>query len=52
MFMRSSVADGDVEMVDMLIHAKADVNKRGLNVSACIHDIVRLFYMCFAHEGA
>ena len=36
MFMRTSVEDGDTEMVDMLINAKADVHKRGINVSTCM----------------
>ena len=46
--MTTAVVDGDAEMVGMLIDAKADVNKRGTNVSAYIHVIVRLLYMCFA----
>ena len=49
--MRTAVVDGDAEMVGMLIDAKADVNKRGTNVSACIHGIVLLLYKCFAHVG-
>ena len=49
--MRTSVANGDAEMVAMLIDAKTDVNKRGTNVSACIHGIVRLLYKCFARAG-
>ena len=49
--MRISVADGDAEMVSMLIDAKADVNKRSSNVSACILDIARLLYISFAREG-
>ena len=49
--MRTSVADGDAEMVGMLIDAKADVNKRGSNVSACILDIARLLNISFAREG-
>ena len=40
--MRTAVADGDAEMVRMLINAKADVDMRGSNVSACIDDIVCL----------
>ena len=40
--MRTAVVDGDAEMVGMLIDAKADVNKRGSNVSASIDDIVYL----------
>ena len=43
--MKTAVADGDVEMVGMLIDAKADVNKRGSNVSACIHAIARLLFV-------
>ena len=45
--MRTAVANGDVEMVDMLVNAKADVDNRGSNVSACIHGVVRLLYMWF-----
>ena len=41
-FMRTSVVDGDVEMVRMLIEAKGDVNNRDSNVGVCIHGIVRL----------
>ena len=48
--MRTSVEDGDTEMVDMLINAKADVNKRGIDVSTCIHNVVCLSYMCFLCE--
>ena len=48
--MRTSVADGDSEMVGMLIDAKADVNKRGSNVSACIYGVVRLLCMCIVSE--
>ena len=43
--MKTVVADGDADMVGMLINAKANINKRGSNVSACIHGIVRLLYM-------
>ena len=50
-FMRTSVADGDAETVRMLIDAKANVNKRGSDVSACIYGVVRLLCMCFACEG-
>ena len=49
--MRTSVVDGDAEMVAMLINAKADVNKRGSDVSVCIHDFVQLLYKLFASKG-
>ena len=35
--MRTSVIDGDAEMVGMLINAKADVDNCDSNVSTCIH---------------
>ena len=41
--MRTSVADGDAEMVVMLANAKADVDTRGSNVSACIHFLVIVY---------
>ena len=41
-FMRTSVVDGDVEMVRMLIEAKGDVNNRDSNVGACIDGFFRL----------
>ena len=43
--MRTAVADGDAEMVGMLIDAKADVNKRGSNVSTCIYGILCSLYV-------
>ena len=46
--MKTVVADGDADMVGMLINAKANINKRGSNVSACIHGVVWLLYMWFA----
>ena len=45
--MRTSVVRGDSEMVRMLINAKADVNNRGSNVSACMHGIVRALCVLF-----
>ena len=48
--MRTAVANGDAEMVGMLINAKADINKRGSNVSSCLHGVVRLLYMWFARK--
>ena len=43
--MRASVVDGDVEMVDMLINAKVDVDNCGSNVSACVNGIGCLGYV-------
>ena len=49
--MRTKVADGDAEMVGMLVDAKVDVLNHGSNVSAYIIDIARLFYISFARKG-
>ena len=49
--MRTAVADGDAEMVGMLISAKADVDNRGSHVSACIHGVVRLLYVFCMREA-
>ena len=45
--MRTAVVDGDAEMLGMLIDAKADVNKRGTNVSILIYGILSLLYVVF-----
>ena len=45
--MRTSIENGDAEMLRMLINAKADVGNCGNNVSCCINGIFgRLCTFC------